>query len=295
MNEISTFEAAARLSRAHSGKAWGDLNTGETLAVIAAMNGAMVDLWQLVPPVYREQRLVVSGNVRSQSVQVTNGASQVHDGPFQVAELDRTVVFSGGGDTGWYRVGSTHSLSMPWAGVSGTYSTVIHPDVIRLDNEEVHVEQVVGMPVFIDEAGNRRNLRLITNWDHEVLMNAPRFGIPEAYWVEAYGMPAGEATSLAIRLWPIPVALVRVEMRALWAPARLRAVDIRGDFRLNVPASMIEEFLELAGARLALAPGFGVVGVERAVEVSRGAMARLRMRIPTVQTPRNRIGTPVGW
>jgi hypothetical protein len=295
MSGVTLFEAAARLARVHAGRGWSELNAGEQLAVVHALNAGLSQFWQVVPSIYRRQPLSLSANERAGvSVSVTAGSADVGAATFTASEIGRTLQFPSGDDGAWHRVGDTSALELAWGGTTGTVSANVLPDSIPLDIDGVHVEQILGRPVFIDPSGSRHVLWLRSQEQRENDL-ALHIGRPTHYWTEMRGMASGEASQMVLRLWPCPAGLVRLQVNAEWVPGRLRVADIGAAGRLNVPPSMVDDFLNVAGGHLAGAPGFNLVSLQVSQAAASTAVLNLQMRSPVNSTPYNRVGTPAGW
>lgn len=290
---MTIIEAISRLARHHPRRDFAALTAPEVADAVQALNGGMQELYQLLPPTFRQQ--VVSVLVpapRAVSLQATNGTAALGAAVFATDEVGRSVVTSG--DTIRHRVAGTDALADAWLGASGTHAATVYGDAVA--GAGYPFERIVDAPSLVRDSGGHRVLVPVDPLRHERYLDGLLGGVgePRAYWLQPMGNAQGAEPIMVLRLCPLPDRAYRLRYTASFGPRLLRYADVDAGGPLPVPDNYAPALLALATTHLATMPGWAVppsaasAARSLAMDFIHGARVPLS---PAV----NAVGTPAGF
>jgi hypothetical protein len=297
---MTTVELISRVARrARSGGDFTKLSMLERMDVLSAINGAIQEVYELLPVYLKEQTLgfTLPAQVTVPALGVTNGSKVVTGYAFTADQIGRSILIEGDGVVNQLLGNGTNlSLLNDYQGQTGTVGATIYGDTCYTTG--VPFDRIVGNP----EYGDQRQwpiMRRTGNPSDYQFFGLLQVGRPMYWWVQNMGNSQGNVPILVMKFFPMPDTAYTVKVRiAFWA-RRLVLADYDDASTITVLDQFLESALiPLALRQFMLSPAWERLGPQADQDV-RDSAARaevfLRKQPGQVGAPANQVGTPFGY
>lgn len=230
---------------------------GQLRRIAHDLTATMQEIYSLASALYKRRDGYVVADPQSITATVANGALTLTTA---ATLIDGSTILVGGDDA--YNIVSvdksgTKLLTLPYKGISGTYSATVWNDVVPLATT---VDRVIGAVLLnekfpLDKRVNRRDA-LTHCWPESdygrrlwTASNQRRPGQPDSYWVESFfindGTAASHVSRLRMHLYPMPQQSYTIAYDVRVRAPQFAVVDLGTDTTAStvpmvVAADMVE-------------------------------------------------------
>lgn len=273
------------------------LNLAEKGDVLQSANGALQEVYQLLPIYFKQMTLgFLLPGPADVSCQCTQYSTALGNSPFTESQIGNTVIIEG--DEAWNQIVGVNELQNPYMGTTGTQTATVYGDSIF--STRYPLDRIVNNPRFADQSQLAIVRRDLMNASAPYYGNlSPSFGRPNQWCVQPGGNSQRVDHTIYIRFFPLPDEAYSITVDIAYWPQRILLEDyVFSNIELTVPDQFLETCLvPLALRNLMTTPAFASNGPNDALilDAAIRAEAFLRNQVGQVGAPSNCVLTPIGF